>query len=92
MVLLGPDGGFRLGVCQDLHLDVSRRFRYYLTKVGNLMVWNVHKFDRELTLMISGLICGSGNWNSFIMSFGTYVQNLRSFRVDLIWFCTSFGS
>ena len=61
-------------------------------KVVNLKIWNVHKFDQKLTLMISGSDCGSKNINSFVKSFGTCVQNLSSFRVDLIWFGTSFGS
>ena len=57
-------------VCLNLHLDVSRRFRHKLAKVRNFKVWKVHRFDRELTLMISYSDCGSENCNSFVMSFG----------------------
>ena len=52
-----------LGVCPDLHLDISRRFWLKLAKVENLKVWNVHRFDRELNLMLSGLDCRFGSWN-----------------------------
>jgi len=80
------------GVCPNLHLDISRRIRHQLAKVGNLKVWKVHKFDRELTLRISDSDCGFGNWNNAVMSFRTCVQNLSSFRVDSICFGASFGS
>ena len=36
--------------------------------------------------MISGLECDFESWNSSVMSFGTCLQNLVSFGVDLIWF------
>lgn len=83
---------FDLGICPNLHLDVSRRFRYYLAKDGNLKAWNIHMFNWELTLRIFCLNCCLGSWNRFVMSFEIFVRNLRSFRVDLIWLSTSFRS
>lgn len=55
-----------LCVCPYLYLDVSRIFQDYLVKVGNMKVWNVHKFDWELALTISGLDCCFGSWNMFL--------------------------
>ena len=81
-----------LGVCPDVDLEVRRSFRFELAKVRKLEVWKVKKFDRELTLILSGWNCCSRSWNRFDMSFGTCVQNLRSFRIDLIWFSTNFES
>ena len=68
-----------LGICPDLFLDVPRRFKHYLAKVGNLKIWKVHRFDRELTSMLSSLDCCSRSWNRFDMSFGTCMQNLDLF-------------
>lgn len=49
-----------LGVCLYLNFDVSRRFWLKLSKVGNFKNFRVYKFDRELTLIVSGLDCCSG--------------------------------
>lgn len=44
-----------LGVCPDLDLLVRRVIWCILEKIEMLKVWKVEKFDRELTLLISGL-------------------------------------
>jgi len=61
-------------------------------KIKKFKFWKVETFDRELTLVISGSNSDSESHISSVMSFGTCMQNLTSFRVDLICFGTSFGS
>jgi len=48
-------------------------------EIGKLKVRKVERFDRELTLWISGSDCDFESWNSSVMSFRTCMQNLRLF-------------
>lgn len=55
-VLMVPIGSYAildLGVHSYRILDVSKRFRLYLSEVSNLKTWRILMFDRELTLRLS---------------------------------------
>jgi len=77
------------GVCPNLDLEVCRLIWCILAKIRKLKVWKVERFDRELTLGISGSDCDSDSLNISFMSFGTCIHNFTSFRVYLIWFGAS---
>jgi len=53
---------------------------------------NFWKFGQEVDFLISGSECDSESWNNSVMLFGTFLQNLTSFRVDLLGFGTGFRS
>lgn len=72
-----------LGACLDVDLEIRRSFQRELTKVRKFNIWKVGKFDRELTLLISGSYSDSGSWNRSIMSFMTCVHNLKPIGVVL---------
>jgi len=46
---------FDLGICPYLDLEVPKLIWLFLAKVGSLKVWKVHRFDQELTLMLSSM-------------------------------------
>jgi len=61
-------------------------------KTTDRVVTKIEKFDRELTLWLTGLDSGFEGWNRSFVSFMTCVQNLRSIELDMIGFCIEYRS
>jgi len=77
---------FDLVLFPDLDLDVHGFIWCFMTKVEKLKVWKVHRFDRELTLLISGSDCSFRGWNRFVVS-----CNNSTGRFELLHFALQFS-
>lgn len=56
-----------LAICSDFYLEVSRRLGLYLSRVGNLKVWRVHRLDQGFPFMILDCDCVSRTWSRFFL-------------------------
>jgi len=70
---------FDLGICHNVDLKFCRLICCFLANIGKLKFGS--RFDRGLTLLISGSDCDSGSWCRLVLSFGICMQNMSSFEV-----------